>query len=200
MESDYNLDSASEFVLSCGRSWGAGIPLARQFAEMLLMVLERSYWRKFKIQVKTYENSSFTEWVTSHPPKGLGATIQEVDEALANAGHKEALARFRAEVAQREVAPGDEMEVKRGRPENGVSVTPLEKGGHRSSNLLRRIARSHPEILSRYEQGDFPSVRQAAIAAGIIKVPTAYEKAQKAYEKLSEEDREQFKKWLAETT
>jgi hypothetical protein len=33
--------------------------------------------------------------------------------------------------------------------------------------------------------GEFPSVRQAAIAAGIVKVPTPFEAAMKAVKKLS---------------
>jgi hypothetical protein len=39
--------------------------------------------------------------------------------------------------------------------------------GNSGSYLLRRMARRAPEILDRYEQGEFKSVRAAAIEAGI---------------------------------
>jgi len=62
-------------------------------------------------------------------------------------------------------------------------------GGNGAPYLLRRLARDHAEILDRYEAGEFPSVRQAAIAAGITKVPTPLEAAIKAVDKLDDEDR-----------
>ncbi len=45
---------------------------------------------------------------------------------------------------------------------------PLESG-NRSHYLMARIKRDHPDILLRCLDGEFVSVRQAAIAAGIVK-------------------------------
>lgn len=63
----------------------------------------------------------------------------------------------------------------------------LEKGsrGNKAEYLLRRLKRDAPEIANDYIDGKYPSVRQAAIAAGIVKVPTKYETALKATSKLS---------------
>lgn len=45
------------------------------------------------------------------------------------------------------------------------SHTTLHRG---SQYLTRRVARDHPEILERMRAGEYPSVRQAAIEAGIV--------------------------------
>lgn len=47
-----------------------------------------------------------------------------------------------------------------------------DKGGTAASTLLRRLARRTPEILDRWKNNEFPSVRAAAIEAGIVKVKT----------------------------
>ena len=47
------------------------------------------------------------------------------------------------------------------------------KQGTGSEYLLRRLAKTAPDILDRYEAGEFKSVRAASIAAGHIKVAPA---------------------------
>ncbi len=44
----------------------------------------------------------------------------------------------------------------------------LNKGGENSEYLTARIARDNPEILERMKAGEFPSVRAAALEAGIV--------------------------------
>jgi hypothetical protein len=43
-----------------------------------------------------------------------------------------------------------------------------EPRGNAQSYLLRRLARDHEGIFNAFEAGEFPSVRQAALAAGIV--------------------------------
>jgi hypothetical protein len=62
----------------------------------------------------------------------------------------------------------------------------------------RSIERDTPEILEKYKQGEFPSVRQAAIAAGIVKVPTAFERILKLLPKISEEETKELQSILSE--
>lgn len=61
-------------------------------------------------------------------------------------------------------------------PENNSTVSRIEplgkKGPDTSARLTARIARDNPEVLARMKAGEFRSVRQAAISAGIVK-PTA---------------------------
>jgi len=47
---------------------------------------------------------------------------------------------------------------------------PKVKGSGGQKYLVSRIARDRPDVLERMKQGEFLSVRQAAIAAGIVKV------------------------------
>lgn len=65
-------------------------------------------------------------------------------------------------------------------------------GSNQASYLCRRLLRDAPDIFTALESGAYPSVRQAAIAAGIVKVPTPLQIAQKAFEKLSAKDRNVF--------
>lgn len=70
-------------------------------------------------------------------------------------------------------------------------INTISKKGHGSTNtpyLTARLKRDNPEILEKYKQGEFPSVRQAAIAAGIVNVPTALERVFKLLPKLSKEE------------
>eukprot|EP00752_Nemacystus_decipiens_P017587 g15760.t1 len=54
----------------------------------------------------------------------------------------------------------------------GSDRTSARKRGENAAYLTARIERDAPEIAERLAQGQFRSVRQAAIEAGIIKVPT----------------------------
>jgi hypothetical protein len=52
--------------------------------------------------------------------------------------------------------------------------------------------------LEKYKQGEFPSVRQAAIAAEIVKVPTALERVLRVLPKLSKEEIKEVQSRLSE--
>ena len=58
-----------------------------------------------------------------------------------------------------------------------------QTSGTGAEYLLRRLARSHPDIFAAYQRGQYKSVRQAAIAAGIVKVKSPDEKAIDAWNK-----------------
>jgi len=73
------------------------------------------------------------------------------------------------------VAVGEEQgeTVKKGPKPKGDSLSDNESSsqGTCSAYLLRRLSRMDGDWLDRYEAGEFKSVRAAAIAAGIVKVP-----------------------------
>jgi hypothetical protein len=49
-------------------------------------------------------------------------------------------------------------------------------GGTSSKRLLRKLAREFPDVLDRYEAGEFPNVKTAAREAGIVPPkPTKFE-------------------------
>lgn len=58
------------------------------------------------------------------------------------------------------------------------------QGSNNAQRILRRLARSHPDILDRYESGEFPSVRAAAREAGLVKDEPPFKQAAKLLKKL----------------
>ena len=80
---------------------------------------------------------------------------------------------------------------------NGSDATISYGGIGRGKDYLRaRLARDNPAVLEALDNGEFKSVRAAAIQAGIIKVPTALEVARKAITKLNQQDLETLKAWI----
>ena len=73
----------------------------------------------------------------------------------------------------------------------------INEGGTSSAYRLGRIKRDHPELAERIIAGEFKSVSEAERAAG-LRPPllTDYEKAQRAFWRLTEEDQERFRDWL----
>jgi hypothetical protein len=73
-----------------------------------------------------------------------------------------------------------------------INIETVERGGTGSAYLLRRLARLGDDWIDRYEAGEFSSVRQAAIAAGIVKVPGVLDKLRNLWAKASDADRRTF--------
>ena len=88
-------------------------------------------------------------------------------------------------------------EVRRGGDQRSDNTKPdnvrIDSGGNGSDFLLRRLAKTAPDILDRYEAGEFKSVRAASIAAGHIKVATVLERLLKLWEKATEAERAEFR-------
>ena len=84
----------------------------------------------------------------------------------------------------------------RGRDSDATST------GRGSEYLLARLARDADkcpkaaDILAAFEAGKYPSVRQAAIAAGIVRVPSQLDVLRKAWRKASDDERGEFLDWL----
>ena len=90
------------------------------------------------------------------------------------------------------------VEVRQGQPKKESNPDNIRNtfhsGGTGSEYLLRRLAKTAPDILDRYEAGEFKSVRAASIAAGHIKVATVLERLFKLWEKATDDERTEFKK------
>jgi hypothetical protein len=70
------------------------------------------------------------------------------------------------------------------------------KHGTSVTYLAARINRDHPDIAARIDE--FPSMRAAAIAAGIVKPHDAYSTACRAWAKMIPEERDAFEDWIAD--
>ncbi len=78
-------------------------------------------------------------------------------------------------------------------PPNLDIIKVSETGAGTSADYLTaRIKRDHDAIFRRLAAGDFPSVRQAAIAAGIVKVPSVLDNLRKLWAKATDADRRTF--------
>jgi hypothetical protein len=77
---------------------------------------------------------------------------------------------------------------------DNITIRSTAGGGTSADYLTARLKRDHDEIFQRLAAGGFPSVRQAAIAAGIVKVPSVLEQLRKLWKKASAADRRTFLK------
>lgn len=73
--------------------------------------------------------------------------------------------------ARKAEEPPDDLPLMKGARENKSNDIRIEskKQGPNAERLTARIARDHPDILERMKAGEFPSVRKAALEAGIVK-------------------------------
>lgn len=80
-----------------------------------------------------------------------------------------------------------------GRPKAGDGNAANSRISHGTANtayLAARLRRDHPDAV--FDESVRGSVRKAAIAAGIVKVPSVLEKLRKLWAKASEADRRTF--------
>jgi hypothetical protein len=67
--------------------------------------------------------------------------------------------------------------------------------------LVARIARDHPDVLERMKVGEYTTVRQAAIAAGILQPPTRLTAFEKLFYNASIAERQaiaiEVTRWVA---
>jgi hypothetical protein len=70
------------------------------------------------------------------------------------------------------------------------------KWGETSEYLIARLKRDAPAVAEGLARGEYKSVRQAAIAAGIVKVPTALDQAKRWAGKLGPSDLEELRSYL----
>ena len=100
-------------------------------------------------------------------------------------------------LAKAQHARAQAVEVRQGQPKKESNLSngknTFQHGGNGSEYLLRRLAKTAPDFLDRYEAGEFKSVRAASIAAGHIKVATVLQRLLKLWEKATEADRRKFK-------
>jgi hypothetical protein len=69
-----------------------------------------------------------------------------------------------------------------------ISSSAEPKGGNSTEYLAARIKRDAPEVAEALGRGEYSSVRQAAIAAGVVKPKTPLQKIESLGWKLSRED------------
>jgi hypothetical protein len=140
----------------------------------------RKSWKRFCIDVLGYPSDYFDEIETGVKVLGGKPNVGEAQKA-----------------GVAEMAKAAQPLLKHGRPEKdkGVDNT-FVRGSTNADYLTRRIARDRPDILARMKAGEFPSVRAAAIEAGIVKRDTPLVKLTRAWNAASEVERAEFMRFV----
>jgi hypothetical protein len=125
------------------------------------------------------------DFCTTKQPHGLGYSLAHISGIIAERKTVEALA------AKAEETPGNPVGTNQ-HTTGDDNVIPTKAQGNSATYLSRRIARDRPDILQRMKDGEFPSVRAAAIEAGIVKVPTALDLLKRAWAKATDQERAAF--------
>jgi hypothetical protein len=149
----------------------------------LLAFKKEERWK----QLTHGKGEHFLEWkeyVETPEPDGLGIPIESVQTIL--------------EIVKDDALIGEVLNLrpKEGRPPKGEEKGSNRtiKRGENSEYWLARLKRDHPEIREAYDKGEYPSVRAAAIEAGIVKIKSPLEQLYHWWDKTNNEDRETFKK------
>lgn len=183
---------------------------------MRTMLIENG-WRKFNrpIDGKQFTNRNISDWVLGPSYAGIGfpnwATVYAIlrCDPIHGAACRELLIREGApdipdsmlpviradgtiEAAPERLDPSEYGKMG-GRGKKAVdNINGFQAGGTAASYLAARLKRDHPEIAHQLERGSFRSVRQAAIAAGIVKEKSVVEKLASLWAKASDDERQAF--------
>lgn len=111
---------------------------------------------------------SVTDWIRAKPPEGLDTTEEVIEVLIKSSQDAEALDNFQQLVRRAKPAIGSHGGDRRS--DNAPKLDHSGKGGTGVDYLTARLKRDHPELLDEIGKGKrFPSVRAAAMAAGIVK-------------------------------
>jgi hypothetical protein len=166
--------------------------------KMVLKIGKGRLWNKLEPRGRK-PFAEFSDFATHPLPDGLGCDIGRLIDLCK--GHDKAVKFLEAQRGREdggtknddgESVPG---KVKPGRPAASGNLSNrknIQTGGTGAEYLLRRLARLGDDWIDRYEAGEFPSVRQAAIAAGIVKVPSVLDKLRNLWVKATDADRRTF--------
>lgn len=177
-------DDAETVVRAAQHALIHGGQFLETLPKMVLKIGKGRLWIKLKPRGRE-PFAEFSDFATHPLPDGLGCDIGRLIDLCK--GHDKAVKFLEAQRGREQ-----KETVRRGPKEVSLPRTEIESGGNGSAYLLRRLARLGDDWIDRYEAGEFPSVRQAAIAAGIVKVPSVLDQLRKIWAKASEADRRTF--------
>jgi len=152
------------------------------FPQLLKRVIEERVWELRMHNGRLIELSGLRELIAKKPVDGWGQDPDKI-EAVIKDDH-EVLAMFREAMKGK---PGPKPK-KEGDSSDANSIR-TKVGSTQKAYLDERLKRDHPKTFQRLLDGEFKSTRAAAIAAGIVKVPTPLQVAIKAADKLDDGDR-----------
>ena len=181
-------DDAETVVRAAQHALIHGGQFLETLPKMVLKIGKGRLWDKLKPRGRE-PFAEFSDFA-SHPlPDGLGCDIGRLIDLCK--GHDKAVKFLKAQRGREQ-----SKNAVQGRHVDNINMK-VDRGGTGSAYLLRRLARLGDDWMERYEACEFASVRQAAIAAGIVKVPTALDRLLKLWAKLTPAERKQFLEEIA---
>ena len=172
-----NIIKAAQSALIHGGKWLDELPA------IVIEICDTEAWKTCKDR-NGEVFSSFSDMISAELPEGFGITVPKLRKLVAGTIAERPLA----------VAVGEEQAttVVQGKHRSSLSDNEEALQGTSAAYLLRRLSRMDGDWLDRYEAGEFPSVRQAAIAAGIVKVPGGLDRLRAAWKKATKDERLTF--------
>jgi hypothetical protein len=163
--------------------------LHKIFPKAVKQIIEEELWKERQDKNGNYFKT-FKEFVEHplwqgleiSPTRKLKDYVQEDAEVLKLVENE-----LSEEMQDPHSRPGNQNAAKKENTVDNVNPVSGSKGGNQADYLLSRLKRDAPDIAEGYFKGEYPSVRQAALAAGIVKQQSPFEKAVKAMKKLDNE-------------
>jgi hypothetical protein len=177
-------ESAESVIRAAQHALIHGGQFLETLPKMVLKIGKGRLWNKLKPRGRE-RFAEFSDFATHPLPDGLGCDIGRLIDLCK--GHDKAVKFLEAQRGREQ-----KETVVSGRHRSPLSDNEETTQGTGSAYLLRRLARLGDDWIDRYEAGEFTSVRQAAIAAGIVKVPSVLEQLRKVWAKASDADRRTF--------
>lgn len=194
---------SSEWCVSMHRQAMSHIDDAKTRVSWMRLDLKLIRDKQYYTKLKDKGGNAFDDWADycQYPrPWGLGFSVDVAEAIIAEEDGNKLITTVKSEVQQRMATveplakhgnqPGEMNS--RNRVDNVNSVDE-PKGGNSADYLAARIKRDRPDIAEAVERGEYRSIRQAAIAAGIVKQTTPLDTLRRAWRKASEEERAQFR-------
>ena len=130
---------------------------------------------------------------TGHPADVIDQLCKAV---VANPSQKVTLPPPAMVMADAPVLAEPRRPTKEEQADKGV-VNTVIRGSTNATYLAARLKRDNPEIAAAVSRGEFKSMRQAAIAAGIVREKTRLEKIQTLFSGATADEKREIREWVS---
>ncbi|HZZ79736.1 MAG TPA: hypothetical protein VFE62_14550 [Gemmataceae bacterium] len=179
-----------------------GEQLKNDFPNILRRAIEAEIWTQYAdAEGKPFDN--IVDWLHYTFPNGASMgqgqhalTYEEAIKLTEGSGdvHKVLL-----ESTPRRKHGGDRKSAKgRGDQEASTPLAPVipYRSGARALTLALKLSQDKPKVFADFQKGKYKSITEAAVAAGIRKNDGNLRRAKSAFRHLTDEERDEFLKWM----
>lgn len=184
-------------------SFAHGIANINNVPSLVLRVIKEDMWQDFVVQStkETVHYAYFEEFVEALTPNGLETTMGTLEDLCRN--DAEVLVKL-TNVTKRPRGGTNNPAGTNQHQEKEVNVDNINIDQKRSrptgtskAQGLRRLSKDRPDLLEKVTSGEM-STNAACVEAGFRKSPCPIKAAQKAVQKMTPKQLDEFKEWLLE--